>query len=279
MTSVHPTAIIDPSAELADDVRVGPYCVIGPDVQIGGGSVLDAHVTIGMRTVLGSRNHLHSHCAVGGDPQDRKYAGELTDLRIGDDNEIREHVTIHRGTGNGGSVTDVGSGNLLMVGAHVAHDCSVGDGTVIANQVMLAGHVRVEDGASIGGGVGVHHFATIGRLSFVGGLARVSRDVPPFMIVEGHPAEARAVNAIGMLRNDYAQSDIEAMKEAFRRVYRGASVVAEAIAELRAGFSGVEAVGHLCDSIEASTMGTHGRAREAMRTDDKWTAADAAEAT
>ncbi len=276
MTSVHSTAIIDPTAELADDVRVGPYCVVGPGVRVGAGSVLEDHVTIPRHTVLGVRNHLYSHCVVGGDPQDRKYAGEQTDLRVGDDNQIREHVTIHRGTGNGGGVTTVGSSNLLMVGSHVAHDCSVGDHTVIANQVMLAGHVKVDDGASIGGGVGVHHFATIGRLSFVGGLARISRDVPPFMIVEGHPAEVRAVNAIGMLRNSYGQDDIDAMKDAFRRMYRGTSVVADAIAELRKQFAGVEAVAHLCDSVEASSMGTHGRAREATRQDDKWSAAERA---
>ncbi|MDP7030033.1 MAG: acyl-ACP--UDP-N-acetylglucosamine O-acyltransferase [Phycisphaerales bacterium] len=278
MTSVHSTAIIDPSAELADDVCVGPYCVVGPDVRLGAGSVLDSHVTVVRRTSIGKRNHLRAHCVIGGDPQDRKYAGEPTDLHIGDDNDIREHVTVHRGTGNGGGTTTIGSGNLLMVGSHVAHDCVIGNHAVIANQVMLAGHVKVDDGASIGGGVGVHHFATIGRLSFVGGLARISRDVPPFMIVEGHPAEVRAVNAIGMLRSNYARSDVDAMKEAYRRMYRGDSVVADAIAELRSEFADSEAIGHLCDSIEASSLGTHGRALEASRKDDKWTAAQSGKA-
>jgi UDP-N-acetylglucosamine acyltransferase len=135
---------------------------------------------------------------------------------------------------------------------------------------MLAGHVKIEDGASIGGGAGVHHFATIGRLSFVGGLARISRDVPPFMIVEGHPAEVRAVNAIGMLRHDYEQADVDVMKEAFRQLFRHTSAVAETLPMLRSKYTDHEAIGHLCDAVEAASMGTHGRAREAQRPDNKW---------
>ena len=279
MPVIHETAIIDPTAELDADVTVGAYSVIGPSVQIGSGTVLDDHVTVVERTKIGRGNRLHTGCVVGGDPQDRKFSGEPTHCRIGDGNQIREHGTIHRGTGNGGGVTEVGSHNLLMVGAHVAHDCHVGDHTVIANQVMLAGHVRVEDGASIGGGVGVHHFATIGRLSFVGGLARISRDVPPFMIVEGHPAEARAVNVIGMLRNGFDQPDVDAMKDAFRFLFKQAGAMAEQITTLRSRYAEVAAVLALCSAVEASASGTHGRAREAGRHDDKWSAARPAGAT
>lgn len=272
MPRVHPTAVIDPTAELADDVQVGAYSVVGPNVSIGEGTVLMNQVTVAQRTKIGERNRLHTGCVVGGDPQDRKYDGEPTSCSIGDDNEIREHVTIHRGTDNGGGATTLGSGNLIMVGAHVAHDCCVGDRTVIANQVMLAGHVVVEDGASIGGGVGIHHFATIGKLSFVGGLARISRDVPPFMIVEGHPAEVRAVNVIGMLRNGFEQADVDAMKEVHRRLFRHGGAVAAVLPELRGQFAEVGAVLHLCTAVEAAASGMHGRAREASRRDDKWIA-------
>jgi UDP-N-acetylglucosamine acyltransferase len=253
-------------------VEVGPYSVIGADVRIGEGSVLMSHVTVEARTVLGDRNRLHPGCVLGGEPQDRKFAGEPTCCRIGDDNDIREHVTIHRGTGNGGGETVVGSNNLIMVGAHVAHDCCVGDRTVIANQVMLAGHVVVEDGASIGGGVGVHHFATIGTLAFVGGLARISRDVPPFMIVEGHPAEVRSVNVIGMLRNGFEQSHVDAMKDAYRRLFRQAGAVAIELPALQTEYAELSAVQHLCAAVEAAASGVHGRAREASRPDDKWVA-------
>jgi UDP-N-acetylglucosamine acyltransferase len=270
MAQIHPTAIIDTSAELADDVFVGAYCVVGPNVEIGARCVLNQHVTVVRGTHMGTGNQLHAGCIVGGDPQDRKYAGEATVLRIGNDNHIREHVTIHRGTGSGGGETIIGSDNLLMVGCHIAHDCIVGDGTVVANQVMLAGHVKIEDGASIGGGAGVHHFATIGKLSFVGGLARISRDVPPFMIIEGHPAEIRAVNAIGMLRSEFSQADVDAMKEAFRLLFKHAAPIAEALPELRNKYPDHVAIARLCNAVEASANGVHGRAREAHRPDNKW---------
>ena len=187
--TIHETAAVHSSATLDPGVEVGPYCVIGPNVVIGAGCTLLDHVSIQRDTVIGEGNAFHPYCVIGGDPQDRKYDSEETMCQIGDGNEIREHVTIHRGTANGGSVTTIGNGNLLMVGSHVAHDCRIGNEVVIANQVMLAGHVYIEDGASIGGGAGIHHFATIGSCSFVGGLARISRDVPPFMIVEGIPFE------------------------------------------------------------------------------------------
>lgn len=274
MTLIHDSAHIDSSASIADDVRIGPWCWVGPDVHIGAGTILDPGVTIVRNTVLGCRNHLYTGSVIGGDPQDRKYADEATTLEIGDDNAIREHVTIHRGTGNGGSVTRVGSGNLFMVGSHIAHDCEIGDRVVLANQVMLAWHVRVEDGASIGGGVGVHHFATIGSLSFIGGLARISRDVPPFMIAEGHPAEIRAVNVIGMLRNGYEQADVDAVKDAHRVLFRSGSSQ-DGVCELRDRYGEVEAVVRLCDAVEASSRGVHGRALESARQDDKWAAAPA----
>jgi UDP-N-acetylglucosamine acyltransferase len=270
MPKIHPTAIIDPSAELADDVVVGPYCVIGPQVVVGAGSVLHNHVTIQSLTTIGRENTIYPYSVIGADPQDRKYHGEHSVCIIGDRNSIREQVTIHRGTANGGGETRLGNDNLIMVAAHIAHDCWLGNDICIANQVMLAGHVRIEDGANIGGGAGVHHFATVGSCAFVGGLARITKDVPPFMIVEGHPAEVRAINSIAMMRRGYSPEHIEAMKTAFKRLYRenGASMF-EKIGELRQLFADVPAVMRLCDALAASSIGVHGRARENDRPDDK----------
>ncbi len=270
MTHIHPTAIIDPTATIADDVRIGPFCVIGPDVVIGSGCILHDRVSVVRRTRMGRDNLLYPCCVVGGDPQDRKYAGEDTDCVIGDRNEIREHVTIHRGTANGGGVTTIGSDCLLMVSSHIAHDCYLADHVTLANQVMLAGHITIEGGASVAGGAGVHHFVTIGQLAFVGGLTRAIRDVPPFMIVEGHPSEIRAVNVIGMSRAGISQAEIDAVKDAFKRLYRESGPMAERLPEIRSDHEGVAAVQTLCDAIEASSQGPHGRGREAARSDDKW---------
>ncbi len=168
-------------------------------------------------------------------------------------------------------MTSIGNGNLLMVGCHVAHDCRIGDEAVIANQVMLAGHVHVGDHANIGGGAGVHHFATIGTCAFVGGLARISRDVPPFMIVEGHPAEVRALNVIALNRRGFDSESIDAMKDAFKRLFRGNDSTAVQLDMLRGEYGHLPAVMVLCDAIDASSNGTHGRALESQRKDDKWT--------
>lgn len=268
--TIHPTAIIDPSATIAESATIGPWCMIGPGVEIGDDSELMNHVTVQKDTVIGRGNRFYPYSVIGVDPQDRKYAGERTNCEIGNDNEIREHVTIHRGTGSGGGVTTIGDRNLFMVGCHVAHDCHLHNETVIANQVMLAGHVVVQDGASIGGGAGIHHFATIGTCCFVGGLARISRDVPPYMIVEGHPAEVRAVNTVALSRRNFDESHIEAIKDAFRRLFRNNGSTSEQIPLLQAEYASVPAVLELCKSLEASAEGTHGRALEASRADDKW---------
>ncbi len=270
MAEIHPTAIVHPTADVADDVVIGPYCVIGPDVVIGPRTQLMNHVTIQAQTTLGADNVVYPFAVVGADPQDRKYRGERSLCVIGDGNTIREQVTIHRGTANGGGETRIGSHNLVMVAAHIAHDCVIGDHTTIANQAMLAGHVHIDDYANIGGGAGVHHFATVGAGAFVGGLARITKDVPPYMIVEGSPAEVRAVNSIGLTRLGVSSRDIDAVKESFKRLYRdnGASM-AEKMVELRERYPDVPAVTSLCDAITRAADGVHGRAREIFRPDDK----------
>ncbi len=270
MPEIHPTAVVHDTAILADDVHIGAYCVIGPNVDIGQGCEIMDHVHIKCNTTMGVGNRVHPFASLGGDPQDRKYNGETTSLRLGDRNHIREHATLHRGTGNGGGETVIGSDCLIMVGSHIAHDCILGNHVTLANQVMLAGHVAMGDGSAIGGGAGVHHFATIGRLAFVGGLARVARDVPPFVIVEGHPAEVRTVNVVGLVRSGIDQDTIESLKGCFKRLFREAGPVCERLPGIRKVHAQLPIVLELCDAVEAAGVGTHGRAREAARTDDRW---------
>lgn len=270
MTHIHPTAIVDPLAKIAETVTVGPYCIIGPDVVVGDDTVLHNHVTIHSSTTIGESNVFYPFSVIGADPQDRKYHGEHSVCEIGNHNQIREHVTIHRGTGNGGGVTRIGNENLIMVSAHIAHDCQLGDRIAIANQVMLAGHVRVRDDANIGGGAGIHHFTTIGDCAFVGGLARITKDVPPFMIVEGNPAEVRAINGIAMTRRGFRPEHIDAVKDAFKRLYRdNGHAMAEKIESLRNEYGDVEPVITLCRALKATAEGVHGRALETSRNDDK----------
>jgi UDP-N-acetylglucosamine acyltransferase len=272
MAKIHQTAIVDPTALIGEDARIGPYCVVGPEVIIGDRTVLHNHVVIESLTTIGRENEIFPFSVIGADPQDKKFQGEHATCRIGDRNKIREHVTIHRGTGNGGGVTALGDDNLVMVAAHIAHDCIIGSEICIANQVMLAGHVRVEDGANIGGGAGLHHFATVGTCAFVGGLARITKDVPPFMIVEGNPAEVRAINSIAMTRRGYQPEHIEAVKDAYKRLYRdNGAPMSETLAELRRDYPHVPAVRRLCDALNASADGVHGRALEVARHDDKRT--------
>ena len=263
MSNIHPTAIIDASATIACGVVIGPYCVVGPDVCIGAGTHLINHVTVQSNTIIGEDNQFYPYCVVGGDPQDKKFEGEMTTLEIGDRNHIREHVTIHRGTAHGGGKTIVGSDNLLMVASHVAHDCMLGNELVIANQVMLAGHITVEDCATIGGGAGINQFARVGRCSYIGGLARITRDVPPYMIVEGTPAEVRAVNVVAMTRRGYPDVQIDAMKEAHRRLFKeNGGTLTEKIAELLIELGEHDPVQILCDALALSAAGKHGRSNE-----------------
>ncbi|MFZ9879826.1 MAG: acyl-ACP--UDP-N-acetylglucosamine O-acyltransferase [Phycisphaerales bacterium] len=271
MASIHPTAQIDPTAEIADEAVVGPWCVIGPKVSIGPRTLLRNHVVIESHTRIGADCVLYPFATVGGTPQDRKYRGEETWCEIGDRNHIREQVTIHRGTGTGGGVTRIGNGNLLMIGVHIAHDCVLGNDITIANAALLAGHVRVGDAATIGGGAAFHHFVSVGTCALVGGLARVSKDVPPFLIAEGSPARIRGHNHIQMTRRGASEGAIEAVRTAFRRLFidAGTTSMASRIDELRAEFPEVGELHHLCECLAASSEGVHGRALERHRPDDK----------
>jgi len=265
MAHIHPTAIVYPSARLAGSVEVGPHCVVGPDVTIEARTQLLSHVVVERYATIGNDNVIHPFAVIGGPPQARAFRNYRTVCIIGDHNEIREHVTIHRGSSTEGT-TRIGNRNLLMVGSHVAHDCIVEDHVTMSNQVMLAGHVRVETGATIGGGAGVHQHTTVGTYSFVAGLAGVRKDVPPFMIVEGNPAEVRGVNRHALDRNGFTAEHVEAIKQAHRTLFRqNGAPFSTKVDQLRRHFAGVPAVVKLCNALAASTTGQHGRALNAAR--------------
>jgi len=266
--SVHPTAVIDPDADVDPSARIGPYCVIGAGVTIGAGCVLHNHVTVEGPTRLGDDNIVYPYAVLGAEPQDLKFRGSATELLIGDRNRIREHVTVHRGTESGGGRTIIGSDCLLMVGAHIAHDCVIEDQVVIANSAMLGGHTHVEFGATIAGGAGVHHFASIGRFAFVGGMARITKDVPPFLVVEGAPAEPRKVNTTALVRRGWDPAEVEAVRTTFKRLFRNNDQPMQVVMdELRAVPNQWPSVMRLCDFIERMQMGVHGRYRESLRED------------
>ncbi|MDA1007898.1 MAG: acyl-ACP--UDP-N-acetylglucosamine O-acyltransferase [Planctomycetota bacterium] len=270
MTKIHPTAIIDPTAVIAPSAEIGAYCVVGARVSIGEDCVLRPHSQVVQMTRMGRGNTVHAFAVIGGDPQDLKYHGEPTWLEIGDDNQVREYCSIHRGTGNGGGLTRIGSHNLFMACTHIAHDSIVGNHVILANNVMLAGHVHIEDYANVGGAVGIHHFARIGFCSFVAGMSRCPKDVPPFMLLEGNPASVRGYNHVGMSRLGMNESELDAAKECYKRLFRtlGGSV-GEKVAGLRADFAGSAVVARICDAIAQEGGGRNGRVLEVRRSDDK----------
>lgn len=268
--AIHPTALVDPTARIAATAEIGPWCVIGSGVSIGDRTVLQSHVVVEQRTRIGRGNEIFPFAYLGGTPQDKKFQGEDTFCEVGDNNQIREHATIHRGTGNGGGHTRVGNDNLIMGNVHIAHDCLIGNGCVIANNTMLAGHTVVQDWANIGGGAGIHHFVVVGTCAFVGAMARVSKDVPPFMIVEGNPAEVRGHNHIALARRGFTEEDIEAMKEAYKRLFRDrGGQLPEKISGLQAKYPRLRSVEILCNAVNAQARGVHGRSLEVQRTDDR----------
>lgn len=229
---IHPSAIIDPGAELAEGVSVGPFTVIGPDVQIGAGTTVGPHVVIRGPTRIGCDNRLFQFASVGEDPQDKKYKGEVTRLEIGDRNVIREYATIHRGTIQDRSVTRIGSDNLLMAYTHVAHDCVIGDGVIMANGASLAGHVTVDDFAILGGFTLVHQFCRIGRYSFSGMGSVISRDIPPYVMIGGSPTKPRGINQVGLERQGFDAEAILQVKRAFKLIYKSKLKLEEAIESL-----------------------------------------------
>jgi UDP-N-acetylglucosamine acyltransferase len=256
---IHPTALVDPGAELAADVEVGAYSVIGPHVTIGPGTRIASHVVISGRTSIGARNVIASFNAVGGDPQDKKYAGEPTRLEIGDDNTIREYGTYNLGTVQGGGVTRIGNDNWIMAYVHVAHDCRIGDHTIFANKAQIAGHAEVGDWAILGGDTGVHQFVRIGAHAFTGIGTMLRQDVPPFMMVNGDPAAPHGINVEGLKRRGFDAPVISALRNAYRTLYRSGLTLADARSAIDglalASPEAAEALGVLNAFLASATRG------------------------
>jgi len=258
---IHPSAVIDPRAELAADVSVAPYSVIGPDVRIGDGTEIGAHVVLEGRVAIGARCRIGHGAVIGGVPQDFKYReGIPVGVRIGDETVIREHVTIHRATREGMD-TRVGDHCLVMATSHIAHDCAVGNHVILINYAGLTGHVVVEDRATVGGLTGVGPFARIGACAYVGGCSKVNKDIPPFVMALGTPATARAVNVIGMRRAGIDAASRRAVQSAFRILYLSGLAPATALPRVKGELGQHPLVAQLIAFIEASKLGVISRDR------------------
>lgn len=256
MPDIHATAIVDPEAEIADDVAIGPYCIVGPDVVLGKGVRLRAHVVVEGRTRIGDGTEIYPFASIGLPPQDLKYKGEPSVLQIGARNVIREYVTMNPGTEGGGMLTKVGDGCLFMVSAHVAHDCQVGDGVIMANNATLAGHVSVGDYAIIGGLAAVHQFVRIGHHAMIGGMSGVEQDVIPFGSVMGERAALSGLNLIGLKRRGFPKEEIHALRAAYKTLFGAegdAGTLAERVEAVAARYPDAAGVGDLIRFIRGDT--------------------------
>jgi UDP-N-acetylglucosamine acyltransferase len=231
--SIDPRAVVAAGAKLAPGVEVGAYAIIGPDVEVGEGTVIGPHAVVTGWTRLGARNKVFQFASIGDAPQDKKYAGEATRVEIGDGNVFREYVTVNRGTAKDKALTRIGDDNLFMASSHVAHDCVVGSHCVFANLATLAGHVEIGDHVILAGFTGVHQFCKIGSHAFIANNTAVTRDVPPYIMAVGHPAEPHSVNATGLSRRGFSAEQVRNIKEAYRTLYRSDLPLEEAVQRLR----------------------------------------------
>jgi UDP-N-acetylglucosamine acyltransferase len=220
VSQIHPTALVDSAADLDESVSVGPYTVIGPHVRIGAGTTVGPHCVIEGRTTIGKDNRIFQFCSLGAVPQDKKYAGEPTELRIGDRNTIREFCTFNLGVPGAGGITTVGNDNWIMAYTHIAHDCHVDNHTTLANNTTLAGHVHLADWVTVGGLTGIHQFVSVGAHAMIGFASAVSQDVPPFMLVDGNPLAVRGFNVVGLRRRGFSPERVAAVKQMHKLLYR-----------------------------------------------------------
>lgn len=225
---IHEAALVAPDAELDEGVEIGAFAIVEAGARVGAGTRVEAHAIVRAGTTMGARNVVHPFAVIGGDPQERGYAGEPTRLAIGDGNVFREHVTVNRGSAKGGGLTRVGNGSLFMAGVHVAHDCVIGDRLELANGTLLAGHVELGDGVVTGGGVAIAPFVRVGQRAFVAGGAMVERDVPPFVIAAGDRARVRALNRVGLQRSGVPEASRSALERAFTAIFRSGAARAVA---------------------------------------------------
>ncbi len=252
---IHPTAIIDPNAVIGTDVEIGPFTIIGPNVEIGDGTKIGSRVIVEGWTVIGKDNKIYAGAVVGNEPQDLKFKGEKSYLFIGDNNIIREYATISRGTVGGGGETRIGNNNLIMSYVHVAHDCQVGNNIVVAHGSGIAGHVTIEDRVVIGGLVGIHQFTKIGRMAMIGAHTMVTKDVPPYIIVDGHPAKPFGINIVGLRRNGLSPELRMEIKRAYKILYRSNLNVAQAIEQMEQELPGNEEIDHLLRFLRSADRG------------------------
>jgi UDP-N-acetylglucosamine acyltransferase len=252
---VHPTAIVHPKAQLASGVKIGPYCVVGENVQIGQDTVLESHVVAEGWTKIGDRCHLFPFVSVGAAPQAVRYRGEPTRLNIGNDNQIREFVTINRGTAGGGGETLLGDRNFIMAYSHIAHDCRIGNQVIMANNSTLAGHILVEDSALVGGLVAIHQFARVGCYALIGGASAVPKDVPPYVIAAGNRAKLYGLNLVGLKRHNLPEATISALKLAYRILFRSHLTLNKAMEKVRQEVPDLPEVRHLLDFLRNSKRG------------------------
>jgi len=252
---IHPTALVDAGARIAGDVHIGAYSIIGPDVTIGAGTRIGPHVVVTGRTVIGARNRIFQFSSVGEIPQDRKYGGEPTATVIGDDNVIREFVTIHAGTAQDRGVTTIGNGNWFLAYTHVAHDCVVGDATTFSNNAQIAGHVTIGDYAVLGAYAGVHQFCRVGAHAMVAAGAIVLQDVPPFVTVSGYPAKPAGTNNEGLRRRGFSAADIATVRRAYKTLYREALPLEQARTALAQAANDAPLLAPLVAFLETSNRG------------------------
>ncbi|MEC7488444.1 MAG: acyl-ACP--UDP-N-acetylglucosamine O-acyltransferase [Pseudomonadota bacterium] len=253
MSEIHSTAIVDPGAELGDNITVGPFCTIGPDVKLNDGCLLTSHVVLSGRTEIGPNCRIYPFTCLGLPPQDMKYEGEPSTLKIGANNIFREQVTVNPGTQGGGMITSIGNNCLLMVGAHVAHDCRVGNQVVMANNATLAGHVSVEDYAIIGGLSAIHQYCRVGRHAMVGGMSGVENDVIPYGSVMGDRAHLSGLNIIGMKRRGFSRSDITALRKAYRLMFAEEGTLSERLEDVLESFAEHDAIMEVVNFIRSDS--------------------------
>lgn len=251
---IHPTAIVDPGAQLGEGVEVGPYCVVGPHARVGDGARLMSHVVLDGWITIGRQCRIFPFASLGTQTQDLKYRGGKTFVEIGDQTTIREYVTVNSGT-NEGETTRVGAGCLIMAYAHVAHACQVGNGVIMANGATLAGHIVVEDQAIVGGLSAVHQFVKIGRMCMIGGMTRITQDCPPYMIIEGNPAQVFGPNTVGLKRKNVDENAQHLLKQAYKLLYRSGLSTSQALEKIKAEVAPCEEIRHLVDFIEKSERG------------------------
>ena len=252
---IHPTAIIDAKANIDSNVEVGPYSIVGANVKIGQGTVIGPHVVIQPHVEIGPDCHIFQYASIGAVPQALKFQGEETYVKIGRGTVIREFVTVNRGTGFGGEITEVGEENFLMAYVHIAHDCKTGRNVILANNATLAGHIVIEDFVTVGGLVAIHQFVRIGNYAYIGGKSAVVKDIPPYVIAAGDRAKLHGLNSVGLKRHGFSQETLSSLKKAYRIIFRIGLTLNEAIERVKAEVEQVPEVNDLIRFIKSSERG------------------------